>query len=326
MTLNISLGLTVVTLFALSLFAGSGHVPIPDTIAGYFGRGDPLIAMVMQELRLPRSLLAVLVGASLGLAGAAMQGLMRNPLAEPGIVGTSATAALAAVIALQTGFAMQFPLALPLAGIAGAGVSVIVLLALAGGGAGTTTLILAGVAISATAGALLSLVLNLSPNPFAASEIMFWMMGSLADRSFEHIGFAAPFLALGAWLIWSARKGLDALTFGEDTALTLGYDPRRLRLQLILGTAALCGATTATVGAVGFVGLIVPHLLRRMTGGLPSRLLLPSALGAAALVLAADILVRVWIPGRDLKLGVITALIGTPVFLHLVWKSRGSDA
>ena len=314
----------VAVFFVLSLFTGSGHVAAWDAMMAYFGRGDPLVVMVMQELRLPRALMGLLAGASLGMAGAALQGLMRNPLAEPGIVGTSACAALGAVIALQTGVALRFPMALPVAGMIGALLSVAGLFALAGAMAGTTTLILAGVAISALAGALLSLVLNLSPNPFAASEITFWMMGSLADRSFDHVLFALPFMAFGAALIWSARRGLDALTFGEETALTMGFSPHRLRLTLVIGTAALCGATTASIGAVGFVGLVVPHLLRRAVGGLPSRLLLPSALGGAALVLAADVVVRIWMPERDLKLGVMTALIGTPVFLHLVWQSRRS--
>lgn len=315
----------VAMLFAASLLAGSSHVPVGQALAGLFGQGDGLIVLVMQELRLPRAVMGAMAGAALGLAGAAMQGLMRNPLAEPGIVGTSACAALAAVIALQTGLALRFPLALPLAGMAGAVVSVLALLSLAGAAAGTTTLILAGVAISAAAGALVSLVLNLSPNPFAANEITFWMMGSLADRAFDDVLFAAPFMLWGGWLVLSARRGLDALTFGEDTARTMGHDPRRLRLKLVIGTAALCGATTASIGAVGFVGLIVPHILRRAVGGMPSRLMVPSALGGAALVLAADIVLRLWIPERDLKLGVMTALIGTPVFMHLVWQSRRSQ-
>lgn len=217
-------------------------------------------------------------------------------------------------------------MALPLMALCGALISVLALLALAGRGARTTTLILSGVALSSAAAALVSLVLNLSPNPFAANEITFWMMGSLADRSFRHVSVALPILLLGAVLIWRARKGLDALSFGEETALSMGVNVRRLRLQLILGTACLSGASTAVAGMIGFVGLVIPHLLRRVTGGMPSRLLLPAALGSAALILAADIAVRMILPGRDLKLGVLTALLGTPVFLHMVWKSRGRDA
>lgn len=313
-------------LFCGSLFVGSGSVPFLESLRAYLGRGDPLVVLVMQELRLPRALLAVLIGASLGLAGAGMQGFLRNPLAEPGIVGTSAFAALGAVISLQAGLAAAFPMALPLAALGGAFLSAFLLVALSGPGTRTTTLILLGVALSAAAGAMVSLALNLSRNPFAANEVMFWMMGSLADRSFQHVTVALPFLAAGAALIWSSRKGLDALSLGEETALSMGVDVRRLRLKLILGTACLSGAATSVAGLIGFVGLVVPHLLRRATGGMPSRLLLPSALGGAALILAADIAVRVILPGRDLKLGVLTALIGTPVFLHLIWKSRAREA
>ncbi|RRH72054.1 FecCD family ABC transporter permease [Falsigemmobacter faecalis] len=325
MKLILALATLCAGLTLMSLFVGSGNVALRETIWAYFGAGDPLVVLVMQELRLPRAALALLIGAALGFAGAAMQGFLRNPLADPGIVGTSAFAALGAVIALQTGIVALFPMALPLMALGGALISVLALLALAGRGARTTTLILSGVALSSAAAALVSLVLNLSPNPFAANEITFWMMGSLADRSFRHVSVALPILLLGAMLIWRSRKGLDALSFGEETALSMGVNVRRLRLQLILGTACLSGAATAVAGMIGFVGLVIPHLLRRVTGGMPSRLLLPAALGSGALILAADIAVRIILPGRDLKLGVLTALLGTPVFLHMVWKSRGRD-
>ncbi|MDO5641316.1 MAG: iron ABC transporter permease, partial [Paracoccus sp. (in: a-proteobacteria)] len=272
----------------------------------------------------PRVVLAVLVGAALGLSGAAMQGYLRNPLAEPGLIGVSGSAALGAVIALQTGLAAAFALALPLAALAGAATAVGLILILAGPGGGSLALILAGVAISAFAGAATALVLNLSPNPFAAGEIVFWMMGSLADRSWLHVALAVPVMALGALALAGAGRGLDALTLGQDAAASLGINLRALRLRIVLGTAAMIGAATAVAGAVGFVGLVVPHLLRGVTGGQPGRLLPASALGGAALVLAADITVRIILPGRDLKLGVVMALIGAPVFLHLIWRqSRG---
>lgn len=323
MRLILWLALLCALLFLLSLLTGSGHLSLWESARAYFGSGDPMVVLVMQELRLPRAVLALLTGAALGLAGAAMQGFLRNPLAEPGIVGTSAFAALGAVLALQTGLAAAFALALPLMALAGAAISVLALLLLAGaGGGGSTVLILAGVALSAAGGALVSLVLNLSPNPFAASEITFWMMGSLADRSMDHLRLAAPVLALGALLIWRGRRGLDALTFGEETAQSMGVNVAALRWQMTLGCACLAGGTTAVAGVIGFVGLVVPHLLRRLTGGLPSALLLPSALGGAALILAADVAVRLILPGRDLKLGVLTALIGTPVFLRMVWLAR----
>lgn len=326
MRLILALAALCVGLGAWSLVTGAGNVPLAEVIWAYVGQGDPLVVLVMQELRLPRALLALAIGASLGLAGATMQGFMRNPLADPGVVGTSGFAALGAVLAIQLGLVGLSPLALPLAALAGAGLSVLALLALAGPGAGSTTLILSGVALSGASGALVSLVLNLSPNPFAANEVMFWLMGSLADRSFQHLGVALPFLLLGAVLVWQGRKGLDALSLGEETAASMGVNPGRLRLQLILGTACLTGASTAVAGMIGFVGLVVPHVLRRLTGGLPSRLLLPSALGGGALILAADVAVRLLLPGRDLKLGVLTALLGTPIFLHLVWTARGRSA
>ena len=184
------------------------------------------------------------------------------------------------------------------------------------------TLILAGIAISALAGALLSLVLNLSPNPFATSEIVFWMMGSLADRSMTHVWLALPLSVLGWLMLATLGRGLDALTLGEDAAQALGIRLTRLRLTLVIATASVVGAATAVAGAIGFVGLVVPHILRPLVGARPSRLLFASALGGAVLVLAADIAVRLILPDRDLKLGVVMALIGAPLFLHLIYKTR----
>jgi iron complex transport system permease protein len=277
----------------------------------------------MREIRLPRALLAVMIGASLGLAGAAMQGYLRNPLAEPGLIGVSASAALGAVLALQTGLAAAFTLALPLSALGTALVAVALLLALAGPRGSSLTLILAGIALSALASALTSLVLNLSPNPFAAAEIVFWMLGALSDRSFEHVWIALPLMLSGWVLLGTMGRGLDALTLGEDAAEAMGIPLSRLRLQLVIGTAACVGAATAVAGAIGFVGLVVPHVLRSFVGARPSSLLWASALGGAAMVLAADIAVRVLLPERDLKLGVLMALVGAPLFLHLIYKTRG---
>jgi iron complex transport system permease protein len=203
---------------------------------------------------------------------------------------------------------------------------VFLILGLAGRDGGATTLILAGIAVSALAGALTALVLNLSPNPFAAAEIVFWMMGSLADRSWLHVTLAAPLILAGIAALLSLGRGLDALTLGEDAAASLGIALHRLRLVAVLGVAAAVGAATAVAGAVGFVGLVVPHLLRPLVGALPSRLLPASALGGAAVVLAADVAVRLIAPDRDLKLGVLTALVGAPFFLRLIWTSRRLEA
>lgn len=323
--LLIGLGLLVAVLFAMSVLTGPAGLGLEQAISALIIGQDNAATLVMREIRLPRALLAVLVGGSLGLCGAALQGLLRNPLAEPGLIGVSPAAALGAVIALQTGLAGAFALALPLAGLAGAGVAVGLLVFLAGPRAGTLTLILAGIAIGALAGALNALVLNLSPNPFAVSEIVFWMMGSLADRSFDHLALAAPFILLGAGMILAQRRGLDALSLGEDTAATLGFDLARMRLMIIGGVAACTGAATSVAGAIGFAGLVVPHILRPLVGARPSLLLPASALGGAALILAADIFARLALPDRDLKLGVVMALLGAPVFLQLIWKLRGQE-
>lgn len=327
--LLIALTLLVAALFAASTLIGPAKAGLAESLAA-LAAGDSPLGMVMREIRLPRAVLGLMIGVSLGMSGAAMQGYLRNPLAEPGLIGVSSSAALGAVVALQTGFAASFVLALPLAALAGAVVSVAIILMLAGSkgtqaGGQSLALILAGIAISALAGALTSLVLNLSPNPYAANEIIFWMMGSLADRSWLHVAIAAPFMACGWWLIASTRRGLDALTLGEDAAASMGIDLNRLRLRLVIGVAASVGAATAVAGAIGFVGLVVPHLLRRAVGARPAALLAASALGGAAMVLAADIAVRLILPARDLKLGVVMALIGAPVFLRMIWRQRSAQ-
>ena len=309
-------------LFGVSLAIGPADVGLAQSLGALWqDHGTPL-TLVMSEIRLPRALLAVMIGASLGLAGAAMQGYLRNPLAEPGLIGVSSSAALGAVLSLQTGFAAAFALALPLSALAAALLGVLLVLALAGPRGASMTLILAGIAISAMAGALTSLVLNLSPNPYAANEIVFWMMGSLADRSMLHVALALPIMAVGWILLGALGRGFDALTLGEDAAKSLGINLGRLRLSLVVGTSCVVGAATAVAGAIGFVGLVVPHILRPFVGGRPSRLLWASALGGAALVLAADIAVRLILPTRDLKIGVVMALIGAPLFLHLIYKTR----
>ena len=320
------LTLLVIVLFMASLLIGPAGLGLGESLRALVtGQGGPVV-LVMQEIRLPRAILGLCVGAALGLSGAAMQGFLRNPLAEPGLIGVSSTAALGAVISLQTGLAAAFTLALPMAALAGAGLSVVLILMMAGPRGGALALILAGIAISALAGAATSLVLNLSPNPFAATEIVFWMMGSLSDRSMVHVWLAVPLIGLGLAMLLSTARGLDALTLGEDVAQSMGLNLIRLRLLIILGTACAIGASVAVAGAVGFVGLVVPHLLRGAVGARPSRLMAASALGGAAMLLAADILVRVVTPEQDLKLGVLTALVGAPFFLHLIWRMRRLEA
>ena len=316
------LGFLVTLLFVLSLTVGPAAIAFGGSIKALFSGKADAIALIMREIRLPRALLGLMIGATLGLSGAALQGYLRNPLAEPGLIGVSASASLGAVLAIYSGLTIVFPLALPLSALVSAMIAVIVVQALAGRRGSTLTIILAGVAVSSLAGAMTSLALNLSPNPFAALEIMFWMLGSLTDRSMTHVWLAAPFMLAGWVLLLVLGRALDALTLGADTAASMGIDMRRVQQLAVLGTAASVGAATAVAGAIGFVGLVVPHLLRPLVGGKPSRLLPASALGGGAVVLAADILVRLIAPGRDLKLGVLTAIVGAPFFLFLVYRER----
>ncbi|MCY4310870.1 MAG: iron ABC transporter permease [Rhodospirillaceae bacterium] len=316
------LALAVGGAFAASLLIGPAAIGLREVLDALWAGEVETTALIVREVRLPRALLGLLIGATLGLSGAALQGFLRNPLAEPGLIGVSASASFGAVLTFYTGLAGLFALALPFGGMAGACVGVVIVQALAGRDGNPLTLILAGIAVTSFAAALAALVLNLAPNPFAALEIMFWLMGSLADRSFEHVWLSAPFMIAGWLLLITLGRPLDALTLGEDAARTLGFNLRGLRSRLVLGTALCVGAATSVAGAIGFVGLVVPHLLRPLVGHRPSALLPASALGGAALVLLADVAVRLLSPGRELKLGVLTALVGAPFFLLLVVRLR----
>ncbi|MEO1610279.1 MAG: iron ABC transporter permease [Pseudomonadota bacterium] len=320
--LILTLAAAVVCGFLGSLVVGPAALTWKTSLFAVLGGDNEAARIIIQEIRLPRALLGVMIGATLGLSGAALQGYLRNPLADPGVLGISSTAALGAVLAIFTGASAAWSFALPSAAILGAGVAVVLLRVLAGKNAGTLTLILAGVAISSLAGALTTLTLNLSSNPFAALEIVFWMLGSLTDRSMLHVWLAAPFMIVGWICLFASARTLDAMTLGADVAQTLGTDLRRAQALIVGGTAVAVGAATAIAGAIGFVGLVVPHLLRPLVGAQPSHLLPASALGGAVLVLAADIAVRVIEPSRDIKLGVLTALVGAPFFLWLVLKTR----
>lgn len=316
------LSVLVVVLFVTSLVVGYAPLDVLKAVRDVVRGEKTLGALVFVELRMPRALLGCLVGFSLGLAGASLQGLMRNPLAEPGVIGISGAAAFGAVLVFYFGLAGALSLMLPLGGIAGAAAATFLLYALSGRGAGTISLILAGVAINSFAGALTSLALNLSPNPYAVTEIVFWLLGSLADRSLPYVWLVTPLMLLGWALLIASGPALDGLTLGEDTARSLGFDLNRLRLQLIAGTALAVGSAVAVTGAIGFVGLVVPHLLRPLVAHRPGRLLFVSGLGGAALTLAADIGVRI-VPIRpELKLGVVTALIGAPFLFSLIYRLR----
>jgi iron complex transport system permease protein len=261
------------------------------------------------------------VGAALGLAGAVLQGLTRNPLAEPGLLGVSSGAAFGAVLAIYSGLGSAFALAIPLLGFAGALLGTMLTLVLGAGG-GVLSLILAGAAVSGLLLAGTALVLNLAPNPYAAYEISHWMMGSLADRGWSQLYLAAPFVLVGIGILFMTGRALDALSLGEQQAASLGVDLARLRRQVVVGTALAVGAATAVTGTIGFIGLLAPHLVRAAVGHEPRRVLWPAALAGALLLLVADVATRLLPLAQELKLGVLTGLVGSPFFLWLVWRMK----
>lgn len=280
----------------------------PDTASG----------IVMLELRLPRTLIAMMIGAVLGACGAALQGLTRNPLAEPGTLGASSTAALGAVAAIYFGHAGSAAAgpAPAAAGLLGAGLGLGLVLALGRGGG--LSLILAGVGVGALATAFISLALTFAPSPYATLEMIDWLIGSVADRTLADAALLGPFAALSLVLLIGCGTGLDALGLGERTARSMGVKLGRLRLQVVAATAIGVGAATAIAGGIGFVGLIVPHALRPFVGHRPGRLVPASMLGGATLLPLADLAGRLIGDGTEIRVGVATALIGAPVFLHIL--------
>jgi iron complex transport system permease protein len=287
------------------------------------GNEEYLNALILSEIRAPRLVLAVLIGFALGLSGASVQGLLQNGLAEPSILGAANSAALGAVVAIYIGLTGTLSFAVPLMASAGALVSVILLFTLAGQRGDTLRLILAGFAISAFAGSGISLTLNLSDNYFAALEITYWLLGSLENRSWSHVGLALPLIFVGCGLMLSGGKKLDALILGEDTAFSLGANIFQIRGQLAIGMALAIGGAVAVAGVIGFVGLVAPHIMRPFFGYMPSRALLPSAIFGSILLVAADLLIRLLPTMTELKLGVVTALLGVPFFIYLLLRGRG---
>ncbi len=283
---------------------------------------DPITHIVFVELRVPRALLAIVIGAALGMSGAAMQSYLRNPLADPGTLGVSAMAALGAVLSIFFGIAGIHPWALPLCGVAGGILAMAALLLLAGRSASVLTLVLSGVILSSLAVAGISLALSLSPSPWAATEIIRWMLGALTDRSLDDLTLATPMIVVGATLVLLCREALNALTLGEVGAQSLGINVKRTQWMLCLGMGLMVGASVAVTGIIGFVGLVMPHLLRPLLGSKPSALLIPSAIGGAALVLAGDIVVRLLPGGSELQLGVVMSLVGAPFFFALLYSLR----
>jgi len=287
-----------------------------------WSKQDEVSRAILIQLRLPRTILAVLIGGALGLAGAALQGYLRNPLADSGTLGISAMAALGAVLSIFFGIAGLNPFVLPICGVLGGLLGMAILFLLSGMAASALTLILSGVILSSLAVAGISLALSLSPSPWAAGEIIRWLLGALTDRSLDDVTLAGPLIAIGAVATLSCGRALDALTLGEVGARSLGIDLNRAQWQLAFGVGLIVGAGVAVTGIVGFVGLVVPHLLRPILGARPSTLLIPSAIGGAALVLGGDIIVRLLPGGTELQLGVVMSLIGAPFFFAMLHSMR----
>ena len=311
---NLLLLAAIALILPLSLLAGRVWIdPFHPALAA--------APAILFELRLPRGILALIVGAGLGGAGAAMQGYLRNPLADPGLFGIAPGAALGAVLALLTGASAAY--ALPLAALIGAGSAMALLALIAGRTAGVTLFTLAVMMIASLAGALTSLAISLAPNPFALSEIVTWLMGALTDRGWPDVWIAAPPTIAGLLVLALAGRDLDALTLGEDAARSLGVEPRRVQALMIVGVGLTVGAGVAVAGIIGFVGLMVPHLVRRFTDRRPSRLIVPSALAGALLVLVADMACRIMpLAGGELRLGIGLSLLGAPFFLALLLRMR----
>ena len=299
----------------LSVLAGKVWVP-----PGAWVAADPR-SIIIVELRLPRTVLAMLVGGALGLAGAVMQGYLRNPLADPGLFGVSAGAAFGAVMSLYFGYAAQAWL-LPGFALAGAGATMALLALIAGRSGSLIVFTLAGMIITSIAGSMTSLAISLAPDPFVSSRIVTWLFGALTDRSWDDVLIAAPLIALGAVLLAATGRSLDALTLGEPAAQSMGVDPVRLQWLVVAGTALVVGASVATAGVIGFVGLMVPHLVRPLVGHRPSATLLPSTLGGALLLTLADCLVRVAPTVSELRLGIAMSMLGGPFFLWLLLRMR----
>ncbi|WP_295531076.1 iron ABC transporter permease [Novosphingobium sp. Chol11] len=316
---RLNIGLASGLIFAVLLSLTIGKVWVP--LSGWLGN-DPRW-LIIAELRGPRTLLAVVIGAGLGVSGAAMQGFLRNPLADPGLFGVSAGAALGAVLSLYFGFAAT-ALLLPAFALVGAALSMTLLALLAGQSGNQLLFALAGMILSSVAGSLTALAISLAPTPFAVTEIVTWLMGALTDRSWNDVQIALPLTVLGCSVLAMTARSLDALTLGEAAARSMGVDVVRLQWMIVVGVGLCVGAGVASAGVIGFVGLMVPHMVRRVVGGRPSATLLSSALGGALLLLLADTMVRAIPTVSELRLGITMSMLGGPFFLWLLMSLRRS--
>lgn len=316
--------LASVAALAAACLIGATPLPPGRVLAALIGQGDRADQIIVWLIRLPRALAAWCAGLALGISGAALQGLLRNPLAEPGVLGVSATATLTATIALYFGLAGASLLAVPFAAILGALAATALLAWLATRLGSVASLILVGVGLSSFAGAVMALLLNLAPNPFSLADMINWTLGSVANRSLAEIAGAAPFLAAGIALLLAERRGLSALTLGEEAAAGIGLDVARTRRRVVLGAGLATGASVALAGAIGFVGIVAPHLARPLLRHDAGRSLLPSGLIAGIFLVLADIGVRLSPTVNELRLGVVAALIGAPLFVIVAARRRGA--
>jgi iron complex transport system permease protein len=318
-----SLGRTLLLLFlalvgavGLSLLAGPVWLPP----SAWFS--DARAGVILFELRLPRTLLAALIGAALGLGGAVMQGFLRNPLADPGLFGVSASAALGAVLAIWMGAAALQPLMLPAFALMGAALGMAALALLVGQAQSIVLFTLAGLILSSLAGSLTAFLISIAPSPFVTAQIVTWLMGAVTDRSWQDVWLAAPLIAAGATILWPVARGLDALTLGELSARSMGVNLERLQWQIVIGVGLLVGASVAVAGVIGFVGLMVPHLVRPLVGHRPSAVLPAAAIAGALLLVLADSVVRILPTASELRLGIAMSLVGAPFFLALLLNMR----
>lgn len=322
--LALVLSAAIAAALAAACLVGSSHMGVERALAALLGGASAGDRVVVWEIRLPRAVAALAVGAALGASGAALQGLLRNPLAEPGVLGVSAAAALGATFVIYYGLANADALALPLAAVAGALAATALLTAAAMRVDSVVTLILLGVGLSSFAGASMALLMNLAPHPFSLADMLNWMLGTVANRSFHDLAPAAPFLLAGLGILFAARRSLAALTLGEEAAAGVGLDLRRARRLVVVGAGLATGAAVSIAGAIGFVGIVAPHLVRPLVRHDPARTLAPSALLAGFMLVAADIGVRTAPTDVELKLGVVAALLGAPVFAWIAARRRPS--
>lgn len=313
----------VVMVAALTI--GPWPMPVRDAFSALLGGGAANDRVVIWEIRLPRAIAAFLVGAALGISGAALQGLLRNPLAEPGVLGVSATSSLAAVCMLYFGIAREFPVLMPLAAIGGAVIATLFIGAVAIGTSSSVSLILVGAALSSFAGALMSLLMSTAQDLYSLSDMVDWMMGSVSNRSLDDLLLSGPFVAAGAILLLSQGRGLSILSLGEEAAHGAGLDLKRTRLLVTLGAGLAVGGAVSIAGIIGFVGIVAPHIVRPWVRHDPGRTLIPSALLAGLMLTVSDIVIRILPTPMELKLGVVAAIFGAPIFAWIAARRRPSD-